>query len=927
MTRIDSARRRLLRTPRPVSRGRTGQGVPARRHAGTGWIVRQTGFYVIERLVAFSVRRRWLVLVAAALITVAGVVAAAHLFRINTDVERLIEPSVSWRQDEIAFEKAFPQRTNLVAAVIDGETPEIAEEAAARFAEALKSHRSEIETVYRPDGGPFFDRNGLLLMSQEELEQTTQRLIEQQGLLGPLAADPSLRGVMRVLNLGVKGVKSGDAKLEDLAQPMTQIDETLRKVLDGQRARMSWQTLLAGGRSETTDKRKFVMIQPVLDYNALEPGREATKLIRRVAAEQNIDAAHGLRIRLTGPVAVADDEFATLADDAFLNYSLTTAAIVLFLWLALRSGPLVVAVLITTFSGLVVTAALGLAMVGELNPISVAFAALFVGLGIDFGIQFAVRYRADRYELGNVEAALRGAARGVGWSLTLAAISLLAGFFAFLPTQFRGVSELGLIAGVGMIVAYLFALTLLPALIAVFNPRGEKRAVETTWMAGVDHWIVEHRKWVLIFVGLITLAGIPLLLKLPFDSNPMHLRSPKVESIATYLDLIKDPATSPNSIDVLAPNVDAVPALSKRLEGLDAVAKVISIDTFVPRDQDQKLATIQETAQLLAPALNPVRKPPPPTDAENVKALKETAAALKSIANGDSAGAKAADRLSGTLDTLAAAQAEKREAASVALTTDLKTLMSRLSGLLDPKKITLDNLPKPLKAEWVTSDGRARIEVHPKGDSNDDEVLRRFAKEVQTVDPHATGAPIATTESSYTILGAFVQAGLTALALIFILLSVALRKPWDVAMTLGPLVLATLWTLMALKVIGMPLNFANIIALPLMLAVGVAFHIYYVIAWRAGVVDMLASSLTRAIFFSALTTGTAFGSLMLSSHPGTASMGELLALSLFFTLIAAFFVVPAFLGPPPKQPDADRPEGTEAGRQSGEVAREHAAVK
>ncbi|QDI82052.1 hopanoid biosynthesis-associated RND transporter HpnN [Methylorubrum populi] len=882
---------------------------------------------MIERLVAFSVRRRWLVLVAAALLTVAGAGAAAHLFRINTDVERLIEPSVPWRQDEIAFEKAFPQRTNLVAAVIDGQTPEIAEEAAARFAEALKSHRSEIETVYRPDGGPFFDRNGLLLMSQEELEQTTQRLIEQQGLLGPLAADPSLRGVMRVLTLGVKGVKSGDAKLEDLAQPMTQIDDTLRKVLDGQRARMSWQTLLAGGRSETTDTRKFVMIQPVLDYNALEPGREATKLIRRVAAEQNIDAAHGLRIRLTGPVAVADDEFATLADDAFLNYSLTTAAIVLFLGLALRSAPLVAAVLITTFAGLVVTAALGLLMVGELNPISVAFAALFVGLGIDFGIQFAVRYRADRYELGSVDAALRGAARGVGWSLTLAAVSLLAGFFAFLPTQFRGVSELGLIAGVGMIVAYLFSLTLLPALIAVFNPKGEKRAVETTWMAGVDHWIIEHRKWVLIFVGLITVAGIPLLLKLPFDSNPMHLRSPKVESIATYLDLIKDPATSPNSIDVLAPNVEAVPALSERLLKLDSVAKVISIDTFVPRDQDQKLATIQETAQLLAPALNPARKPPPPTDAENVKALKDTAAALKTIASGDAAGAKAAARLSGTLDTLADAPAEKREAASVALTTDLKTLMSRLSGLLDPKKITLDNLPKPLKAEWVTSDGRARIEVHPKGDSNDDQVLRHFAKEVLSIDPHATGAPVATTESSYTILGAFVQAGLTALALIFILLSVALRKPWDVAMTLGPLVLATLWTLMALKVIGMPLNFANIIALPLMLAVGVAFHIYYVIAWRAGVVDMLASSLTRAIFFSALTTGTAFGSLMLSSHPGTASMGELLALSLFFTLVAAFFVVPAFLGPPPKQPDADRPEGTEAGRPRGEVAREHAAVK
>ncbi|GJE28179.1 MMPL family transporter [Methylobacterium organophilum] len=887
---------------------------------------------MIERLVAFSVKRRWLVLALAALVTVASAGLSAKLFRINTDVERLIDSKVPWRQDEIAFEKAFPQRSNLVAAVIDGETPEQAEEAAAELSRALAAHKSEIETVYRPDGGPFFDRNGLLLMSQKELEQTTEKLVEQQGLLGPLAADPSLRGIMRVLNLGVKGVKSGDAKLEDLERPMNQIDTTIRKVLDGQRARMSWQELLAGGKSTVTDKRKFVMIQPRLDYNALEPGREATKLIRDVAKELKITPEYGMRMRLTGPVAVADDEFATLADDALLNYSLTTGAIVLFLWLALRSAPLVVAVLLTTFAGLVVTAALGLLMVGELNPISVAFAALFVGLGIDFGIQFAVRYRADRYVENGIEPAIRAAARGVGWSLTLAAVSLLAGFYAFLPTKFRGVSELGLIAGSGMIVAYLFSLTVLPALIALFNPKGEKQAVETTWLAGVDHWIIVHRKWVLIGVGLLTVAGIPLLLKLPFDSNPMHLRSPKVESIATYLDLIKDPGTSPNTIDVLAPSVADVPKVSERLKKLDSVAELYSIDTFVPRDQDQKLATIQETAQLLAPSLNPGRKPPPPTDADNVKALKETAAALKTIA-GDKGGAKAAGDLSETLDKLAAAPVATREAASVALTTDLKTLMRRLSDLLNPQKITLENLPPQLKAEWVTADGRARIEVHPKGNSNDDEVLRRFAKQVRTVDSHATGAPVATTESSYTILGAFMQAGITAFVLIFIILSIALRKPWDVAMTLGPLVLATLWTLMALHVIGMPLNFANIIALPLMLAVGVAFHIYYVIAWRAGVVDMLASSLTRAIFFSALTTGTAFGSLMLSSHPGTASMGKLLALSLFFTLIAAFFVVPAFLGPPPVHPDKDRPEGEEAGKLPGtkpgtnKTMREAAAVK
>ena len=883
---------------------------------------------MIERLVAFSVQRRWLVIAVIALLTAASGGIAAHLFRINTDVERLIEKSVPWRQDEIAFEKAFPQRSNLIVAVIDGRTPEMAEEAAAELAKALAVHKNRIDTVYRPDGGPFYDRNGFLLMSQKELEETTERLVEQQGLLGPLAADPSLRGIMRVLAQGAKGVKTGDAKLEDLEQPMTRINDTIETVLAGKPARMSWQLLLSGGKSQSTDTRKFVMIQPVLDYNALEPGRQATALIRDVASELKITPDEGLRMRLTGPVAVADDEFATLSDDALLNNTIVVSAIVLFLFLALRSGPLVVAVMITTFAGLVVTAALGLLMVRELNPISVAFAALFVGLGIDFGIQFAVRYRADRYEQGDVEKAIRAAARGVGVSLTLAAVSLIAGFFAFLPTKFRGVSELGLIAGAGMIVAYLFALTLLPALIAVFHPKGEKQAVETTWLSGVDHWIVKNRKYVLTGVGMLTIAGIPLLMKLPFDSNPMHLRSPKVESIATYLDLTKDPATSPNTIDVLAPDVDAVPELAKKLTDLDTVAKVVDIDTFVPRDQDQKLQTIRDTAGLLGPALNPGRKPPPPTDADNVKAIREAAAALKSVAGDDAAGAKTAGRLSATLEKLADAPVATREAASVALTTDLKTLLRRLSGLLNPEKITLENLPPQLKAEWVTADGRARIEVHPKGDSNDDEVLRNFARSVQSVAPHATGAPVATTESSHTILGAFVQAGLTALAAIFILLSVALRKPWDVAMTLGPLVLATLWTLMALHLVGMPLNFANIIALPLMLAVGVAFHIYYVIAWRAGVVDMLASSLTRAIFFSALTTGTAFGSLMLSSHPGTASMGKLLALSLFFTLVAAFFVVPAFLGPPPKQPDENRPEGEDAGRSSVKVTvREAEPVK
>ena len=226
------------------------------------------------------------------------------------------------------------------------------------------------------------------------------------------------------------------------------------------------------------------------------------------------------------------------------------------------------------------------------------------------------------------------------------------------------------------------------------------------------------------------------------------------------------------------------------------------------------------------------------------------------------------------------------------------TMMSEIRQALGAQRVTIDTLPKDLRGEWISPDGLARLEVTPKGDNNDRIVMTKFAEAVQKVAPNASGAPVIVSEAGQTVTRAFLQAGLYALATIFVILAVALRNPIDVALTLGPLVLAGIMSLEAADLLGMSLNFANVIALPLMFGVGVAFHIYYVIAWRKGMVDMLASSLTRAIFFSSLTTGTAFGSLFLSSHPGTASMGEFLVISLFFTLLAAFIIVPAFLGPP-----------------------------
>jgi predicted RND superfamily exporter protein len=188
--------------------------------------------------------------------------------------------------------------------------------------------------------------------------------------------------------------------------------------------------------------------------------------------------------------------------------------------------------------------------------------------------------------------------------------------------------------------------------------------------------------------------------------------------------------------------------------------------------------------------------------------------------------------------------------------------------------------------------------VFPKGDANDNATLQRFTAAVRQVAPEGTGTVVGIQESSRTIVKAFLEAGLWALLSITILLAITLRRAADVALTLAPLTLAGLATLGTCVALGLPLNFENIIALPLLFGIGVAFDIYFVMAWRAGQGQLLQSSITRAVIFSALTTGTAFGSLWLSHHPGTSSMGALLALSLACTLTSVLLFLPALLAEP-----------------------------
>jgi hopanoid biosynthesis associated RND transporter like protein HpnN len=837
------------------------------------------------------------VLVGLGLAIAAGVYTARN-FTINTDINTLISSKLDWRKRDNQFEKAF-DRERTILAVIEAPTPELTSTAAAALQRKLAGDTTHFESVQALGSGEFFEKNGLLFLPLQEVGQLTGQFEAAAPLIEIMAGDPSIRGLTGALETGLAGVKRGQVKLDSTERPFTLIAQTVENVLGTGSGTFSWRELTSDKPLTDSDRRAFIEFKPILDFNALEPGKDATDAIRQAASELNLAGQYGARVRLTGPVPIANEEFATVQDGAITNGIGTVLVVLLILWMALHSAKIISAVFLNLFIGLSITTAAGLWMVGSLNLLSVAFAVLFVGLGVDFGIQYSVRYRSERFKTDDLLLSLQQAAERSAVPLSLAAMATAAGFLSFLPTDYKGISELGKIAGVGMLVAFTTSITVLPALLRLLNPPGEGEPVGYAFLAPVDDFLEKHRVIIIVGTLLIAVAGLPLLYFLHFDFNPINLRSPKVESIATFLDLRKDPNTGANAINVMTNSEVDAKKIEEKLAKVPEVLRVMSLDSFVPEDQPPKLKLIAQGAKLLNPALNPDSIDAPPSDQENVDSLKGSAENLRRTAGDNKGpGAVASRRLADALSKLAQSSQAMRDKTQDIFVSSLKVVLDQLRNSLQAQPVSLKTLPADLVDTWKTKDGLIRVEALPRGDPNDNDTLRKFAAAVLTAEPNAIGGPVSILKSGETVVKAFIHAGITALVVISLLLWLALRRITDVLLTLVPLLVAGAVTLEICVLIGLPLNFANIVALPLLLGVGVAFKIYYVTAWRSGRTNLLQTSLTRAIFFSALTTATAFGSLWLSSHPGTASMGKLLALSLVTTLAAVLLFQPALMGKP-----------------------------
>ncbi len=840
-----------------------------------------------------------------------GLYAAGHL-EIQGDTDALFSSELPFKRAQASYHDAFPMLYENLFVVVDGVTPERAGAAASALAERMRAAPGYFHAAYLPGGGDFFEEHAFLYLETGELEELADQLARVQPYLAELARDGSLRGLASMLARGVRALREGDVEGAQLGAMFERFADALDARLRGEPYHLSWAEVLAGGSFQGDARRRFLLVQPVYTAADLQPARRSILEVRRLAAELGLTPDNGVQVRITGDAALSYEEMETLREQAAAAGVASFVLVGLILMAGMRSGRLVLAALATLVIGLIWTAGFTALAIGHFNMISVSFAVLFIGLGVDFGTHLCVRYR-ELVAHGREHAeALRETARDVGSSIVLCAVTTAVGFFAFVPTDFVGVAELGLISGAGMFISLFCTLTLLPALISL-RPlaAGSGPPSRVGWSRRLADLPIRHPAVGPTPAAVLLVGAVIVLPEARFDNNPLNVRDPGSESVRTFEDLLARGSISPWTLNALAPDFESAERLAARLRALDVVERAVTVADYVPQDQQQKLDIIEDVAMFMAPVAAADNGGAERASAEaQIQSLRDLEYRLHwMLREGPPAEiAASARRLRRSLGLYLGGLPDPAEAAASlaaledSLLSSLPEQLRTLDAALEAGHVTLENLPAALLERQVAPDGRVRVEIFPREDLRDHAALERFVDAVKGVTPEVAGSAAEILESGRVVVEALRQALLSALVLIALLLGVLWRRLDAVALVLIPLGLAAAFTVASAVLAGIPFNFADVIVLPLLLGIGVdsGIHLVHRARVSAGAeTSLLATSTARAVVVSSLTTIASFGTLGFASHLGLATLGRLLTLGVGFTILCNLVVLPALVVSPP----------------------------
>ena len=438
----------------------------------------------------------------------------------------------------------------------------------------------------------FSTATGRCSCRSSELQALSDKLVEAQPLIGTLARDPSLRGLFDTLALFVNGAEKEQdyAAIARLDPTLTAVADAVQAVLEGRHQPVSWQRLMTGLSNDRRELRRFVLTRPVLDFDALDSG--AARARRDPPASRatfSLDPAARGAAADDGAGPLNDEQFATLREGRSIDRPVVRPGLVLLLgggavaasWSAPSSR--------RCSAGLVLTAGFAALAIGSLNLISVAFGVLFIGLGVDFGIQFSMRYRDQRHRRGSLPAALAArrdaSARRSCWPPARP----LSGF-CVRPDQLYRNSRAGMDRRFRHARRRRAEFVLLPALIALVRPRGEAAAVGFRWAAPIDRLLLRRRRWVLVGAGVLAAVSLALLPFVRFDFDPLDLKIPKPIG-DDGADLMRGSDDDAYTAEI-SPSLREAEALAGRIASCRRFRRPSRRQASSQTDQDPKLAIL-----------------------------------------------------------------------------------------------------------------------------------------------------------------------------------------------------------------------------------------------------------------------------------------------------------------------------------------------
>jgi uncharacterized protein len=884
---------------------------------------------LLRRLVRVSCRRPVLTVVVSVLLAVLGIAYTFHALTFKTSGRDVLPQSAGYVKRYIEYAKNFGELEDIVV-VVEARSFEGAKAYAARLVQELRSGPVKFQRVsYRIDPKQF-EGNQLLYLTTDELKEIRDKIFDHQEFMESFAGDPSLARLLEGVNTQMAAAFVSNLFDLGLNEKDLPVDTRfLRMLLEQITARLDhpspyrspWGTLFSFGAESpdagyflSEDKSLlFILVEsPKGDKGSFLGDQKSIEAVRGAIAKLRTDFPT-IQAGVTGGPALSNDEMSAAFHDSGIATGLAFALTLFVMWLAFRQVGKPILMLVVLAVSLAWSMGVITLTVGHLSIFSVMFISIVVGIGIDYGIYYLFRYEEEIFLGRGLREALEFTAGRTGPGMLIGALTAAGTFYVLMLTDFRGIQELGFIAGTSILLAWLSMMTLFPAVLMIVDRRHLARArahrpraqqIERIRVPLLDR-VTDYPVTVLVSASVATGLALWALPSLDFDYNLLNLQAKGTESVVWERRILAGTGRSGFNALASASTLDELREKQRAFEQLPSVSEVDSVVRVIPDNQAEKVALIKSFAPLVAP-IRVGRSSP--VDLERLRqALADIKRRFDVVAA--EAGAKLPAELASirqqTATLIQRLKTVDRETAEPALTylqaqlyRDFVSKFYSLQRNLNPSTVSIQDVPADLRRKFVGEDGRFLLQIHPKVDIWEREGAEQFVTDLRKVDPEVTGAPVITYEATRLMERGYMQGTAFAFILVGILTALMIRRLKESLLALLPLLIGLLWTIGLMHLFGLKFNLANVWGLPLIIGTASEFGLNVVLSYMEGRSHggpLIARSTVMAVLLNGITTIIGFGNLMVATHQGIFGLGLLLTIGTTSGLVTSLIVLPVIL--------------------------------